>query len=185
MDFSGYLKNLDSMILSAFSKASKTAESNENPQVQLVHDLSKSISEYVTKLLTDYVNEYDSVIKKSLDDIIAKINVNNSQSSRISRIEAAIAILMKNNTLQSNIITPVTTETNEIVEILSGVIDGVNKIFKTSKPYISDSITVYVNGLQEVSYEKTGPNEITLGYPLSNEVFIDRIEARYKTETIN
>jgi len=68
----------------------------------------------------------------------------------------------------------------EINEVLTGNVNGINTIFKTSKPYKPDSINIYVNGLKEFFFSKTGESEITLDFAPSNEVFIDKIEAIYK-----
>ena len=51
-----------------------------------------------------------------------------------------------------------------VEEILTGVIDGVNKVFTTSDNYKSGSTKIWRNGLKQLSgthYSETGVNEIT------------------------
>ena len=68
----------------------------------------------------------------------------------------------------------------EITEELIGDIDGVNQVFNTTKAYKPDTLQIYVNGLKEFFFSKTGDSEITFDFAPSNEVFTDKIEAIYK-----
>lgn len=69
---------------------------------------------------------------------------------------------------------------NPIVsEQLIGIVDGVNRIFTTSAPYISGSISVFVNGIKESGFVKTNETTITLDEAPSNVGFTDKIEAIY------
>jgi len=64
-------------------------------------------------------------------------------------------------------------------EILSGSVDGINRVFATSFPYVSGKIDVYLNGLKEVYFVESSDTAITLDEAPKNDGFPDRIEAYY------
>jgi len=68
-------------------------------------------------------------------------------------------------------------------EILLGEVDGSNTIFTVSQSYISDSISIYINGLQEFDFICLNDTQIKLGFAPLNIVFIDRVTATYKAKT--
>jgi len=66
-------------------------------------------------------------------------------------------------------------------ELLSGVTDGVNKQFSTSKTYVTGSTEVYVNGLlqNQTSYSET-PSGILFSEAPLNRVFNDELIISYQ-----
>lgn len=65
------------------------------------------------------------------------------------------------------------------IETPVGDIDGVNRVFTISKPYVAQSIIVYVNGLKEHNFAETTDTTITLDTAPKNTGFIDYIEVTY------
>jgi len=70
-----------------------------------------------------------------------------------------------------------------IPEELTGLVDGINKVFFTSMTYIPGRINIFVNGLKEFNFTETTSNSITLSDAPLNNGFIDRIEAIYNKQT--
>ncbi|MHC1773854.1 MAG: hypothetical protein AB9834_00435 [Lentimicrobium sp.] len=68
-------------------------------------------------------------------------------------------------------------------EILTGQVNGANRVFTTSSPYVAGKIEVYLNGLKEVYFEESSDTTITLEEPPKNNGFADRIEATYTLKT--
>ncbi len=68
-------------------------------------------------------------------------------------------------------------------EILTGEVNGVNREFSTSAPYVPGKIEVYLNGLKEVYFMESSDTGITLDEPPKNAGFTDRIEATYTLKT--
>jgi hypothetical protein len=64
-------------------------------------------------------------------------------------------------------------------ERLTGVIDGVNRIFSTSVPFETSTIVVFLNGLKEKHFSVLSDTQIMLDEPAQNSGFTDCIEAFY------
>lgn len=64
-------------------------------------------------------------------------------------------------------------------EQLIGAVNGVNRIFSTSVPYGSGTITVFVNGVKERNFTELSDTQIQLAEALRNTGFTDLIEAIY------
>ncbi|MHC1775724.1 MAG: hypothetical protein AB9834_09955 [Lentimicrobium sp.] len=70
-----------------------------------------------------------------------------------------------------------------VSEILQGAVDGVNRVFATSAPYLSGNINVYLNGLKEIHFTESSDMTITLEDPPKNTGFTDRIESVFTLKT--
>jgi hypothetical protein len=70
-----------------------------------------------------------------------------------------------------------------VSEILNGAVDGVNKVFATSCPYLSGNINVFVNGLKEIHFAESSDTTITMEEPPKNTGFSDRIESVFTLKT--
>ena len=68
-------------------------------------------------------------------------------------------------------------------EILIGTVNGTNKVFTTSQPFVGGSTLVYINGLlqiRDVHYTETqAENKITLSDAPSNVGFTDVLQITY------
>jgi len=64
-------------------------------------------------------------------------------------------------------------------EKLIGIVDGINKIFKTSKKFLTNNIIIYLNGIKESHFIESGEDEITLEDAPKNIGFTDVVEAVY------
>lgn len=74
------------------------------------------------------------------------------------------------------VITSVTSETKELA---TGAINGTNKVFTTSQPYVSGKITVLLNGLKEYDFTEIDDTTIELTTAPKNAGFTDKIELIY------
>lgn len=63
--------------------------------------------------------------------------------------------------------------------VLIGLVNGINKIFKTPTNYKSGEIIVFLNGIKERHFLETGNDEITLEESPKNNGFTDLVEALY------
>ena len=64
-------------------------------------------------------------------------------------------------------------------ERLTGVIDGVNRVFSTSVPFEATTIVVFLNGLKQKHFAVLSDSLIMLDEPAQNNGFTDCIEAFY------
>ncbi len=72
-----------------------------------------------------------------------------------------------------------TGESNEVKEIATGVINGLNKTFTTSQAYVSGKITVLLNGLKEYGFTEIDDTTIEMESAPSNAGFTDIVELIY------
>jgi len=66
-----------------------------------------------------------------------------------------------------------------ITELLYGQVNGVNRLFATSSPYVAERISVFKNGLKEIYFVESSETSITLDEAPLNIGFSDKIEALY------
>lgn len=66
-------------------------------------------------------------------------------------------------------------------EFLIGTIDGINKIFTTSVPFLSSSISVYLNGIKEKNFTIDSSTQITMDTAPKNTGFTDKLETIFIT----
>lgn len=71
------------------------------------------------------------------------------------------------------------TKLQPIHEQLIGDINGLNKIFQTSVPYLTGKISVFINGTKEHFFTELSENQIMLDEAPKNIDFLDYIEAIY------
>ncbi len=67
-------------------------------------------------------------------------------------------------------------------ERLTGIINGVNKVFTTTENFVAGSTKVFINGLRQelgVDYTETDDNEITFQDAPSNTGFTDVLLIEY------
>jgi hypothetical protein len=67
---------------------------------------------------------------------------------------------------------------NIIPETLTGTIDGTNRVFTTTNN-INKILVVFINGIRESNYTKTGANEITFADAPKNVGFTDELSIIY------
>ncbi len=70
-----------------------------------------------------------------------------------------------------------------ISEILTGAVDGVNRVFSTSSAFMAGKIEVYVNGLREIYFTESSDTTITLDEAPKNTGFTDIIASTYTLKT--
>jgi hypothetical protein len=70
-------------------------------------------------------------------------------------------------------------DTNPVDEQLTGVVNGVNRVYSTSYPFESGTITVFINGFKERSFIELSERQIELEVAPKNTGFNDLIEAIY------
>jgi hypothetical protein len=71
------------------------------------------------------------------------------------------------------------SETITIKETPIGVIDNINRIFQTSRPFNPSSVVVFINGLSELNFTVINTTTIQLDEPLLTNGFTDTIEILY------
>jgi len=64
-------------------------------------------------------------------------------------------------------------------EVLTGAVDGANKVFSTSVPYVAGSIVVYRCGLECLDFAEISDTEIEMTDAPSNVGFTDLISATF------
>ncbi|MFH1118269.1 MAG: hypothetical protein V1775_00490 [Bacteroidota bacterium] len=64
-------------------------------------------------------------------------------------------------------------------EILIGQVNGINRVFSTSSPYVTLRINVFKNGLKEIYFVESSDTSVTLDEPPLSNGFSDKIEALY------
>ena len=64
-------------------------------------------------------------------------------------------------------------------EIMIGQVNGVNRVFTTSSPYVSGRINVFKNGLKEIYFVESSDTSVTLDEAPLNHGYSDKIEALY------
>lgn len=64
-------------------------------------------------------------------------------------------------------------------ELMLGVVNGINKIFTTSSPFVLGSLLVFVNGLKVRNYTVNSNMQITFDDPPLSDGELDIIEATY------
>jgi hypothetical protein len=67
----------------------------------------------------------------------------------------------------------------DTTEILIGSVNGVNRNFRTTQPYKTGTIKIYLNGLKESYFSEISDTEILLEDAPQNRGFIDKVEATY------
>ena len=69
--------------------------------------------------------------------------------------------------------------TEQVSESLSGLVNGQNRVFTTSKAYKTGTIVVFVNGIKESNFQEVDQMTIWLNEAPSNAGFTDKIETIY------
>lgn len=64
-------------------------------------------------------------------------------------------------------------------EFPTGIIDGINKFFTTSQPYVSGSLMLFRNGIKDSHFGEISDTQIEIETPPSNTGFTDVIEVTY------
>lgn len=67
----------------------------------------------------------------------------------------------------------------ETKEFATGLINGINTTFTTSKPYVSGKMTVLLNGLKEYGFTEINDTTIQMAIAPSNIGFTDTLELIY------
>lgn len=148
--------------------------------------------------LNSYVEEFPFYINFPITGVINKIYID-SNTNKIYKWKISIldyveisADTVISNIDWSNIINkPTTLIGYGIIDALSinsykqenliGVIDGINKIFTTSVPFIYNSISVYLNGIKEKNFVIDSPTKIIMDTAPKNTGFTDKLETIYLT----
>lgn len=71
-----------------------------------------------------------------------------------------------------------------VSEIPIGVIDGINKIFTLSLPAVSDTMSVFLNGIKESDFTVDTTTQFTMANAPKNTGFTDKIEVIYTKKII-
>ena len=66
-----------------------------------------------------------------------------------------------------------------VAESMGGIIDGSNRNFTTSIPFVSGTISVFINGLKETHFIELSDKEIILDTAPKNTGFTDTIETMF------
>lgn len=64
-------------------------------------------------------------------------------------------------------------------EFPTGDINGINKFFTTSQPYVSGSLLLFINGIKDSHFNEVSDTQIEIETPPSNVGFSDIIEVTY------
>ncbi len=64
-------------------------------------------------------------------------------------------------------------------EILIGQVNGVNRVFSTTSPFVTQRINVFKNGLKEIYFVESSDTSVTLEDAPLNNGYSDKIEALY------
>lgn len=71
-----------------------------------------------------------------------------------------------------------------ITEPLSGAVNGVNKVFSTTSPFVTNTLSVFLNGIRETHYSETTDTQITMEDAPKNIGFTDTLEIIYTKKQI-
>lgn len=75
-------------------------------------------------------------------------------------------------------------EYGRVTEIPTGIINGVNQVFYTSVPFVSGTISVFLNGLKEGGFAENTDTRITMDIAPKVTGFTDSIEVIYTKKII-
>jgi len=70
-------------------------------------------------------------------------------------------------------------DTNPVDEQLAGAVNGINRVYNTSGPFETGTITLFINGFKERSFTEISDRQIELAVAPKNTGFTDLIEAIY------
>lgn len=81
------------------------------------------------------------------------------------------------------VILPPAEAEQTVTETPGGTIDGVNKVFTTSAPYVAGKLTVLKNGLHEYDFTETNDTTFTMILAPSATSFMDVMRVTYTKKT--
>ncbi len=73
----------------------------------------------------------------------------------------------------------VEVDTNPVDEVMTGTVNGENRIFNTSMAYEAGTITIFLNGFKERNFIEVSDKQIEFAVAPKNTGFVDLIEAIY------
>jgi hypothetical protein len=156
------------------------------------------------KYLTDVTDGFDSrsiINKQYVDDAIALINGVSGGSFTFARnIGGSIGLYDSKvgNTLQFRSLegtggTSISRYGDDVLiysdkiihnEIPIGEINGINRVFITASPFLSNTISIFLNGIKEKYYTINSDMQITLDDAPKNNGFNDVLEISYVIKII-
>ena len=138
------------------------------------------VSSTIDSVKISITNSWPNGILLSVDRI--RIQHDPYQSSNVVK-EGTFGSSTKHTILttdsQGKVINIKEVDVKPVDEVLTGDIDGINKVFSTSDPYEAGTLQVFVNGLKERHYTELSDTQIEFIVAPKNEGFTDLIEAIY------